>query len=249
MTKYLSLLTLLTLFAFHQHAEGAWVVKNGKLMNKNEAATMPVEQHFGIGMGALEQKDWQEAATQFLIVTTNFPATSYGQDAFYYLGIAYFHLKEFEFANDAFSQYLKAKNNPQYFQEAIEYKYKIAEAFKEGERRRVLGYKQLPKWTNADALAVKIYDEVVAAMPCHDLSARALYSKGNLLWDNREYRESIESFQALIKRFPKHELTPECFLNITEVYLDQCRYEFQNPDILAFAQINVRRFKLEFTRE
>ncbi len=246
--KKFGLLTLLALsFCALAHAE--WTISNGKLIDKKKAATLTVQDHFGTGMGAMEHGDWQEAATQFTIISNSFPNTSYGQDASYYLGVSYFHLKELDFANDAFTQYLKSKNNPQFFQEAIEYKFQIAEAFKGGSKKRVMGYKQLPKWSNADNLCVQIYDEVIAAMPCHDIAARALYSKAGFLWKNGQYRESIDAYQTLIKRFSKHELAPESFLCINKVYLDQCQNEYQNPDILAFSQINLRRFKQEFPRE
>ena len=58
-----------------------------------------------------------------------------------------------------------------------------------------------------------------------------------------------DSFQLLIRRFPKHELAPECYLYISKIYLEQSWYEYQNPDILAFAEINYRRFEKDFPRE
>src|SRR5690606_11218144 len=103
-----------------------------------------------------------------------------GQDANYYLGVCYMYQCEYDLANDAFNQYLKCKSNPPFFLEAIECKFQIAECFKCGHRRRLFGTKQLPKWADGTKLALTIYDEVIAAMPCHDVAARALYSKAEL---------------------------------------------------------------------
>jgi len=226
-----------------------YTVKDGKLVDADIVATMPVEGHYTAGVKAMESKDWYEAERQFSIASANFPGSPYGQEAFFYLGVAQFNLEEFDMANESFSKYLQAKGHPRLFQAAIEYKFAIAEKFREGARRRLLGTKQLPKWATGGTIALKTYDEVIAAVPCHDLAAKALYSKGMLHWTRKEYRDSVDCFHTIVKRFPKHELAPESYLCITKVYLDQCRFEFQNPDILAFAQIHLRKFKQDFPKE
>lgn len=230
-------------------AEAAYTIQDGRLVNADTMATLPVEQHFALGRTAMNNCDWREAALQFAIVSTNFPNSPYGQEAFYYLGIAEFNMEEYDFANDAFSQYLKCQNNPQNFLSAIEYKYYIAEQFRCGAKRRFLGTKQLPKWATGRTMALKIYDEVIAAMPSNNIAIQALYSKGFMLWEMCEYRDSIESFQLLCKRFPKNELTPDCYVIMSCIYFDLCGSEPQNPDILALAELNARKFRLEFPKE
>lgn len=227
----------------------AYTLKKGRLVNVEEIARYSAQEHFALGCTAIDAEDWCEAAKQFHIVITNFPTTSYGQESHYYMGICHYNLNEYDFANESFTQYLKLQSNPRFFQETVEYKFAIAERFKEGAKRRFFGTKKLPKWACGKSNAIQIFDEVVAAVPCHDIAARALVSKGCLLWEWRDYRAAIESFQMVIRRFPKHELAPECFLYISRVFLAQSVVEFQNPDILAFAEINLRKFKQEFPRE
>lgn len=229
--------------------EAAFTLRNGKIVDADAIATMPVQDHYNAGLAGINAHDWRESARQFRIVTTCFPESSYSSDSLYYLGLAEFYMDEFDIANDAFSAYLQAKNNPKFFQEAIEYKFAIAENFNAGSKRRFLGTKKLPKWVSGKSLALEIYDEVIAALPCHDLTARALYSKGLLLLDQKEYKRSVESFQMIPKRFPKHELAPESYVTISKVYLEQSKTEFQNPDVLEFAQINLRRFSRDFPKE
>ena len=94
-----------------------------------------------------------------------------------------------------------------------------------------------------------VYDEVIAAMPCNEIAAQALISKACLLWKLREYRSAIESFNLVIRRFPKHPLASDSYVMISKVYLEQCRNEPRNPDLLALAQINLRKFTREFPRE
>lgn len=226
-----------------------YTVYNGRIVDVDEVALYSAAEHFELGAAAMEACDWDEAARQFRIVSTCFPASVYGQEGLYYLGIAEFENGEFECANEAFSAYLKAQNNPRFFLEAIEYKYRIAECFRQGAKRRFLGSRKLPKWATAKTLSLKIYDEVIAALPSHELAAYALYSKGCLLWKLKDYRQSIEAYQQIIRRFPKSEMAPECYLNISRIFVDQCRVEYQNPDILALAEINLRRFERDFPRE
>lgn len=230
-------------------AEAAYVLKGYKLVDADEVATLPAQEHFNLGKKALDEGQWPEAVRQYRMVTSSFPNSTFAAESYFYLGVAYFNQRELDFANDAFSSYLRSKNNPRLFQEAVEYKCSIADQFAAGARRRVLGTKKLPKWASGTALALKIYDEVIAALPSHDIAARALYSKGALNWQLKNYRDSVEAFQMVIKRFPKNELAPESYVAISKVYLEQGRFEFQNPDVLAFAQINLRRFKQDFPRE
>lgn len=230
-------------------SEAAYTFKNGKLVDADVVASLPVQDHYNLGLAALEKEDWREAFRQFRIVITCFPTSPYASDSNYYLGVAEYYNEELDFANDSLTAYLKSKNNPKFFQEAIEYKYAIAEKLNAGHKRRFFGTKKMPKWASGKSLAIQIYDEVIASLPCHDLAARALFSKGELLWNQKEYKRAVESYQMVIKRFPKHELAPESFVTISKIYLEQSAIEFQNPDVLEFAQINLRRFKHDFPRE
>lgn len=229
--------------------EAAYAIKNGGLVDIAQIATMSDEEHFNAGLAAINSRDWSTAKRQFFIVSSNFPNTTCGQEANYYLGVANYYHGELDFANEAFSKYLKVHNNPQFFEEAIEYKFAIARQFQNGAKKRFFGIKHLPKWAPAESMAVEIYDEVVAALPCHELAAKALFAKGCLLMKFKDYEGSIETFQTLIKRFPKHELSCESYLLIANVYVEEGRVEFQNPDILALAQINLRKFKHDFPRD
>lgn len=248
--KYFSFLTLNLIFlTATAPVSAAWTLKNGRLVDAQEVASLPVSQHYELGMKAMENCKWNEAAENFRIVAKCFPLSTYAQDANYYLGISLFELQEYDFANDAFSSYIGAKNHPKFFIEAVEYKFCIAEAFRNGACRRFFNTKQMPKWASGLDLGISIYDEVITALPSHEFAVRSLHSKACLLLKMKQYRESIDSLQLIVKRFPKHELAPESYLMIAQIYLDQAKVEFQNPDLLAFAEINVRRFKAQFPRE
>lgn len=239
----------LLMSAFVQPAHADFVIKDGWIVNADEVATFTAEEHYWLACAAYNRKEWKEAAKQFRIVSSNFSSTPLGQDSYFYLGIAYFELEEYEFANDALSTYLSCHANPQYFEEVMEYKFEIANRFKNGAKRHFFGVKQLPMWASGHSHAVEIYDEVIAAVPCHELAAWSIFAKADMHRSDHQYRESIDMYQLLIRRFPKHELAPESYLLISKIYVEQSAYELQNPDLLAFAQINVRRFAQDFPKD
>lgn len=226
-----------------------FVNTGGQWRHVSEAATGSSYNHYGQGIAAYECEDWSTAIRQLVITTENFSCGSYPADAYFFLGVAYFQTCEYECANEALGIYLKTDQNPIYLTEAVEFKFASAEAFRQGARARVLGYRRCPKWASGYDLALTIYDEVIATLPSSDLAARALFSKGSLLCEMRDFRCSIEAFQTLIRRFPKHELTPDSYLAIDQVYLHQAHLEFQNPDILVLAELNRARFSDAFPNE
>ena len=249
MLKKSLLLTSLLLTFAQINLDAGIVIKGGKIYDSDDVATMSPEEHAKLAYDAFEEYDWKEAAKQFNILALNYPLSDMNKEAYFYSGVAYFNNEEYEFSNIQFTNYIKSQNNAKYYEEAIEYKFLVAEAFRNGARRHIMGYKQLPTWLSATEMAIDTYDEVIAALPCHDLAAQALYAKAFLLWDEDSFRESIDTFQILIKRFPKNELAPESYLCINRVYLEQSKREFQNPDLLSLAQLNARKFARDFPGE
>ncbi|MBA2367417.1 MAG: tetratricopeptide repeat protein [Candidatus Protochlamydia sp.] len=205
--------------------------------------------HFNRGCKHYNSKNWSSAADEFEKVIYFFPNSDEAAEAHYFLGVIYFQMKEFDFANCSFSKYLTASIEPPFYEDAVYYKFCIAEHFRLGKKRRPLTYRYFPKWLPGETLALSIYDEVVVALPNHDLTVAALYAKGQLLHKMGNFHDAIDTYQTLIRRFPKNELTPDCYLKIAESYCKQSLYEFQNPDILALAELNVRKFKEEFPRD
>lgn len=229
-------------------ATAAYTVLDGKLVNKEEIPTQSVQEHYSAMLDAAERKDWKALLQQSTIVNNHFSNTAFASEAIFYLGVAYFHIEEYEVANEYFSDYLK-RQAPKYFEEAIQYKFSIAEKFQKGAKKHLLGYEKLPKWMPAQEEAIVIYDEVITALPHHDLAAHALFNKAHLQVQDEDYRLGIETYQTLIRRFPKHVLAAESYIGIGEVYLTQCKNEYPDPDFLDLAEINLRKFREAFPSE
>lgn len=250
MIRSLSYILLTAIFLLgHSQVEAGWIVKNGHFYDADEVATLSLEEHFALGEQAYKEEDFREAARQFRIITRNFPNTKLGKETSYFLGISYFHIEEYEYANQELTHYLKSQSNPKYFEEAFSFKFLIAQEFRNGARRRIFGYRKMPKWLSGQKIAFEIYDEIISTLPCHELAAQSLWAKANLHWKIEDYKKAVESFHTLIRRFPKHELTPESYLAINRLYFEQSQREFQNPDILALSQLNLRKFQQDFPGE
>lgn len=208
-----------------------------------------LNRHYNLGCQYYNQNEWFKASREFALVAQMFPTDPEIADTYYFLGVSYFQIKDYDFANWAFSNYLKASESPKFFEDVLQYKFCIAESFKSGYRRRLFRARCCPNWFSARTLALSIYDEIIMAVPNHSLAAASLYSKGTLLQSMRHYPESIEAFQMLIRRFPKHELAPQSYLKISEVYCQRSQYERHNSDLLVLAEINLKRFKEDFSKD
>lgn len=227
------------------YMQAAYTIKDGKLINMHEIATLSVQEHYSLAKQALERKNWPEVIRQSQVIVKNFPGTAFAWDCYFYLGEAYFYLGELKLANTNFSVYLK-QIAPKFFEQAIEYKFQIAQRFETGDKLPLLGIDGMPRWVPAFREAIDIYDEVVMALPQHDLAVQALLGKGNLLFKEKEYKESVETFQTLIRRFPKHPLACDSYVAITQVYLIRSKEEYADPDMLDLAEINAKKFKIDF---
>jgi len=234
------------IFAVFSPLSAAYTLKQGKLINTNEVATKSVQEHYSLALEAFQNEDWAELIRQATIVVKNFPGTPFVQEAYFYLGAGYFHLEDYELANKNLSQYLKKQTAVQHFREAIEFKFYIAEQFKEGAKRHVLGWESMPKWMPAYEESMKIYEEVISALPNDDLAAKALYGKAGLEIADEEFKSSIETYQTLIRRFPKNGLAPDAYIQIAKVYLTQCQEQYPDSDFLDLAEINLRKFRQDF---
>ena len=196
-----------------------------------------------------QSQKWKKLISHAHFLLKDFPKAAFAKEVHYYVGVAYFNIEEFELANDFFSKYLKEETLPKFFEEAMDYKFKIACFFQKGIRRHLFRIKSLPKWAHGYDKALEIFDEVIATLPRDERAAESLYRKGQLLLELGEYKESIEAYQTLIRRFPKHPLTPQAYLGVGEVYLIECQKEFLDNDRIELAEINLRKFQFHFPTE
>ncbi|MFN0065643.1 MAG: tetratricopeptide repeat protein [Chlamydiales bacterium] len=235
----LAILFVLPISAAYTQVGGIW-------SNELYAPTGSVQEHYDMGMRKLRDKDYEEALRNFLIVVHHFPDSTFYADAIYFTGVTYYFLGHFDLADQQFSRYLRQRGTLKCFESVFEFKYAIAQYFHEGKKKHPFGIKTLPRMAPARNDAIRLYDEIIATLPSKDIAAQSLFSKARLLRARKEFKQSIEIFQTLHRRFPKHPLAADSYEQIAEIYVDQTRLEAQNPDFLALAQINLQNFQKAF---
>lgn len=198
---------------------------------------------------AYENKQWENLKVCSQDVLMNHAGAYFAHDAIYFLGIAYFNLSELDLASKQFSSYLKKKYSPKFFLQALNYKFLIAERYRAGEKKRILGFKNLPKMVSGKEDSLSLYDEIISIVPNHELAMKSLYGKAKILSSTNELKESMETFQKLIRDFPKSAFAIESFIEIGDIFLRQTTPKHQNPDLLDMAKLNLKKFKSSFPGE
>lgn len=198
---------------------------------------------------AIASEDWWAIIDYANIISYNFPTTPFAQEISYVMGEAYYKLEQFEYANDCFTAYLNHVSSPKHFEEAIGYKFNIAEQFATGTKKRLFGSIKMPAWIPAKEDSIQIYDEVIAALPHSEIAIRSLLSKARIQVYCEDYKPAIETLDLLIRRFPKHDLAAEAYLEKNKILLMQCEAQSLDSDLLDLAEVNLRKFHLAFPRE
>jgi outer membrane protein assembly factor BamD (BamD/ComL family) len=198
---------------------------------------------------ALAAEDWWAVIDYATMISYNFPTTPFAQEASYLMGEAYYKLNQLESSNECFTAYLNHVVSPKHFEQAIEYKFNIAEQFANGAKKRLFSSIKMPAWVPAREDCLEIYDEVIAALPHSDFAAQSLLNKARVQCDFEDFKPSIETLDILVRRFPKHDLAAEGYVEKGKVYLKQCQAQNLDPDLLDLAEVNLRKFRLAFPRE
>lgn len=249
MKTYWLALTFLFCSVFIPESHGGLWLKGMRIVDTELEPQMEPAEHFNAGREAFNQHDFPTALYHFRIITHNFPKSRWTPESYFREGLCQYWMGELEEANELLSRYLKSQGTPEYFHAAVEVKFHIAEQFREGKKRRAFSARFLPKWAGGEMQALEIYDEVASLVPCEQLAAKSYYGKGKLLEQISRIKEAVHSYQTVIRQFPKDEYAIEAYVAIAELYRRQSELEFQNPDLLELARINVRRFELDFPKD
>ena len=214
-----------------------------------EDAGPSVQEYNSALQDAIQAQNWWEVIDYADIISYNFPTSPFAQDMAFMMGEAYFNLGHLELANECFSAYLNHSPSPRHFEKAIEYKFNIAQRFRHGAKKPLFGSHKMPDIVPAQEEAIQIYDEVITTLPHSEFAVQSLLGKAKLQAEIEEYKPSLETLDLLIRRFPKHDLAAEAYLEKNLVYLMQCQGQSLDADFLDLAEVNLRKFRLSFPRE
>ena len=198
---------------------------------------------------ALTERDWWAAVDYADMISRHYPTTPFAQETPFQAAYAYYQLGQLELANEEATHYLNHSNVHAHFEEAIQMKFEIAEAYRNGKKKPLFGSHKLPRWLSAKEDAIEIYDEVITSIPHSEMAAKSLLGKALLQCDLEDYKPAVETLHLLIRRFPKNNAAAEAYLEIGKTYFSQSKNTSLDLDILDLAEVNLRKFKLAFPRE
>lgn len=207
---------------------------------------LTIHDRYEKALNAFDHQNWRKVRQHTGAIMELAPNNPYRMHLHYMLGHAYFGRGEYDFANEHFNTYLEFEGSDGHFDEIMEYKFEIAKAYARGHRKRVEGLRRLPKFLSGKMDGVQILDEIISSKPRSDMAVEALLVKGQLLKDLHLYKEAVEAYQTLTRRYPKHENAAKSYVCINEVYLERLKKEFIDQDLIGLAENNLERFKKSF---
>ena len=206
-------------------------------------ATLSPAGHFSALEAAFAEKDWKSAIEQAKIIEANFRENPLYKPARFQAALAYYNTDHFVEANRALTDYLSAGLS-EHFQEALSYKFEIAQKFGKGKSGRYSFIKKIFTERSFLERAIEIYDDILLYAPSSDLAAYALFHRAQLEMMSQDYEGSIASFRVLIHDFIGHQLLPQAYFGIAQTHY--ARYEKERskaPDHLDLALVNLEAFE------
>ncbi len=208
--------------------------------------TLSVQEHYDEGYQLFSNNEWDRALIHFMVINYHFQDSPFYSDAVFHSAICYYFKEDFDLANQQLSHYLTLRGKLKHFEKVFEFKYDIANCYRNGRKKHLFGSRHFPKFASGKGNVMEIYEEIIASLPGKEIAAKALFDKATLLRSRKEYQESMNALQTLTRRFPKHTEAAEAFLEISEIYVELSHLEAQNPDQIALASVNLQRFRKSF---
>ncbi|AGJ64923.2 TPR repeat-containing protein [Chlamydia trachomatis] len=195
------------------------------------------ELYFEMGDKYFQAKKFKQALLCFGMITHHFPEHALHPKAQFLVGLCYLEMGHPDLADKALTQYQELADT-EYSEQLFAIKYSIAQSFANGKRKNIVPLEGFPKLLKADTDALRIFEEIVTASSDADLKASALYAKGALLFDRKEYSEAIKTLKKVSLQFPSHSLSPESFTLIAKIHCLQALQEPYNEQYLQDARMN-----------
>lgn len=189
-----------------------------------------------------QQKKWNQVIDVATTMEKNYSESLFLKEVYFFLGKAYFHDGDSDLANRYFTKFLESDGASIYFEEAISYKYFIAEKFENGHYGHLFGVKVLPRLEPMWEVAYQLYDEVMYTLPRHEVAAKAMFNKARMLAYDTSFDEANDTLTNLIRRFPKNILAQKAYVQIVKNYNAKVCYEYLDPRAYEFAMINQKKF-------
>ncbi len=193
-----------------------------------------------------QNQNWNKIISNSAIMVKEFPQSIFSKDVLFFTGVAYFHIDDPSIANDYLSKFLEKEGNSRFFEDALKYKFFIAEKFESGYYGHLWGIAALPRLESMWQEAYQLYDEVIMTLPRSEVAAKAMFRKSCMYLNDEKFDESVDGFSNLIRRFPSNTLAQEAYVQIMKVYKKQIKVGYLDPKCYEFALLNKKKFDLAY---
>ena len=235
------------------HRGGVLELKGGTLQysgrNYQQAFYKSPKLLFELGKQRMEEKLWRSALEKFKILIKRFPNSQEAKGAYYAAGVSAYYATDYGVSNHYLSKYLERYHVADHLHDVMELKFNIAEKLINGENLRSEGFLRAQKWLSGDDLAERLYDEVILVLPDSELAAQSYLARAKIDKSEKQYEESIRSYELFIKHFPKHEQVADVYVEIVKLYYLWAKVEPQNPDLLQLVSMHCEKFAQVFPGE
>ncbi len=204
------------------------------------------EESFATLKSNYEGKKWGKVLSGTEEMITAYPESVFLKELHFFRAVAFFHQNEPEFSNRYLSSFLEMEGTSRYFEEAVKYKYFIAEKFENGFYGHLFGVAAMPKLESMWETAYQLYDEVIMILPRSEMATKALFRKAAMYRADDMYDESIDTYANLIRRFPRDTLAQQSYIEIVKVYRNQLKALYLDPKFYELALSNKKKFELEY---
>lgn len=208
-----------------------------------------IQSNYELAKSSAENKKWKNVISFSKKIFKDAPKSRYAKELFYFTAVAFFHLNELEKSNDYFSKYLKKSEMSKYWEDALLYQFAIGKKYAKGAKKPIFGLKIMPKIIPCKMEAIKIFSNITSALAHKKEAIEALYLKGSVEKDLKDYEKAIDSFQTVIEKFPKSEFAIKSYIKIGKIYLKKIAVDNQDSRILSLSEINLQKFKEAFPKE
>jgi len=196
-------------------------------------------------LSAAEKKNWKRVDKCCRILQRSGCSLPGATDALYYHALALYHKGSELEALEAMDSYLN-QQAPRYYMEAMELKLLVGESFAQGRKGPIFGIKGAPRIFQHRERGLQICEEVAAALPNHNLGARALMGQHHAHRSLCQFREAAEVIHRLIRKFPRDPIAQEAYVQLAAMFWDQSLTHFHDPNLLDAAELNLQKFRRAF---
>jgi outer membrane protein assembly factor BamD (BamD/ComL family) len=204
------------------------------------------EEDFTLIKNKFHSKEWNLVLSLSSNMLKAYPESVFAKDIYFFRAAAYFYKDDPDLSNQMLGKFLEKEGGSAYFEEALGYKYFIAEKFENGYYGHLFGVSALPRIESMWETAYQLYDEVILTIPRSEIAAKSLFRKACMYAVDEKFEESIETFNTLIRKFSRNSLSQKAYIEIAKVYKKQIKALYLDPKSLEFALINQKRFNLDY---